>query len=331
MTRPRKNTVDFFPHDCNGGRTITILEQRFQNDGYATWFKILELLGRTDGHFYDCSDPLNWEYLKARALILDDERLTSIIDLLAAVDAIDKELWTERRIIWSDNFARNLEPVYQKRTTEIPCKPSFRGENPTTGGKPAPEIRTRAEERGEERRVEESRVEESLPDGKHSGTEESVPADLCPHQKIIELYHQELPMLRRVKAWNGTRQEYLRARWREDPERQTLEWWTVFFRMVKESDFLTGKSPPADGRKPFQADLEWLVRPQNFIKVLEGKYENWKGGDSRPRPRTMKEAQSLMNQQIARMLNEKRNNPGSGPGNSRQLEHTVPGGRLHPG
>jgi hypothetical protein len=28
-----------------------------------------------------------------------------------------------------------------------------------------------------------------------------------------------------------------------------------------------------EGKAPFQADLEWLVRPTNFNKVIEGKYE----------------------------------------------------------
>ena len=45
MARPRKQTVDYFPHYCKCGRTIFILENRFGNDGYAFWFKLLEILG----------------------------------------------------------------------------------------------------------------------------------------------------------------------------------------------------------------------------------------------------------------------------------------------
>lgn len=94
----------------------------------------------------------------------------------------------------------------------------------------------------------------------------------CPHEKIISLYHEILPELPRVKVWNETRKKLLRSRWREDPERQNLEWWRKFFEYVRESDFLMGRTPPSNGRPPFQASLEWLIRPNNFAKVLEGYY-----------------------------------------------------------
>jgi hypothetical protein len=37
----------------------------------------------------------------------------------------------------------------------------------------------------------------------------------CQHQAVIDLYHQQLPTLRRVEVWNDTRKGYLRQRWRE--------------------------------------------------------------------------------------------------------------------
>ena len=51
MTRPMKKGVDYFPHACVHGQTMFILEQRWGNDGYAFWFKLLEMLGTTEGHF----------------------------------------------------------------------------------------------------------------------------------------------------------------------------------------------------------------------------------------------------------------------------------------
>jgi len=90
----------------------------------------------------------------------------------------------------------------------------------------------------------------------------------CPHQQIIEIYHQELPQLPVVRVWNEKRKRLLSARWREDPTRQSLEFWRKYFRYVSKSDFLTGR---ANG---FQASLEWLVNSSNFVKVIEGNYEN---------------------------------------------------------
>jgi len=98
-------------------------------------------------------------------------------------------------------------------------------------------------------------------------------ADACPHVEIVALYHELLPSLTRVKEWTPVRQTFLRKRWNESRERQSLDWWRGFFCYVAESDFLTGKTSGRDGR-PFECDLEWLVRPKNFIKVIEGRYEN---------------------------------------------------------
>lgn len=91
----------------------------------------------------------------------------------------------------------------------------------------------------------------------------------CPHEKIIDLYHQILPMCPKVLTWNAERQKYLRARWKEYPE---LHLWEQYFHIVAQSKFLTGKVNASPNRKVFLATLEWLVRPTNFANVLERKY-----------------------------------------------------------
>lgn len=100
-------------------------------------------------------------------------------------------------------------------------------------------------------------------------TEPTVSTPECPHELIVAAYHAELPMLRQVREWSPQRQAYLRSRWREKPERQTVQWWIDLFRYIR------GKCPFLIGQKKaeFQVDLEWIVRPTNFLKIIEGKYE----------------------------------------------------------
>ena len=100
----------------------------------------------------------------------------------------------------------------------------------------------------------------------------------CEHKKVIQLYHELLPMLRKVEVWNDTRAGYLRQRWKEvaiDQSAKTaediLQWWHKFFVYVSKSRFLTGRLNDKSGRQ-FVADLEWLVKPSNFAKIIEGKY-----------------------------------------------------------
>jgi uncharacterized protein YdaU (DUF1376 family) len=103
----------------------------------------------------------------------------------------------------------------------------------------------------------------------------------CEHQKVQDLYHQHLPTLRRVEVWNAARQGYLRQRWREVAtelaqtkaidSNDVLAWWADFFKHIGTSKFLTGKVNSKDGRA-FAADLEWILKPSNFAKIIEGKY-----------------------------------------------------------
>lgn len=103
----------------------------------------------------------------------------------------------------------------------------------------------------------------------------------CQHQAVIDLYHQQLPTLRRVEVWNDARKGYLRQRWREvaaelSKDKPTsggavLDWFNDFFGHIQKSRFLVGKVSGKDGRA-FTADLEWILKPSNFAKIIEGKY-----------------------------------------------------------
>ena len=45
------------------------------------------------------------------------------------------------------------------------------------------------------------------------------------------------------------------------------------FKKVEQSDFLTGRIS-ADKQRPFKASFDWIMKPSNFIKILEGNYDN---------------------------------------------------------
>ena len=108
----------------------------------------------------------------------------------------------------------------------------------------------------------------------------------CNHQAVIDLYHEVLPTLNRIEIWNNARQGYLRSRWREVAaelakegqsfdEASILDWWRSFFAHIGRSKFLTGRAEGVKG-EPFKADLEWIIRPTNFAKIIEGKYHKGK-------------------------------------------------------
>ena len=95
----------------------------------------------------------------------------------------------------------------------------------------------------------------------------------CPHREIIALYHEVLPQCPQVADWTPARAVQLRARWNEEPKRQNLAYWRNVFEYIGKCDFLVGKVS-GNNRKPFFADLEWIVKSANFTKIREGKYAN---------------------------------------------------------
>ena len=115
--RKDKNTVDYFPHYCNAGKTMFILENKFGNNGYTVWFKTLELLGSNENHYLDLRDETDLLFITSKMKI-DEIELISIYDLLSKLGAIDKLLWKEK-IIYSDNYVSNIADAYKRRNKDV--------------------------------------------------------------------------------------------------------------------------------------------------------------------------------------------------------------------
>ena len=94
----------------------------------------------------------------------------------------------------------------------------------------------------------------------------------CPFEEIRSLWIEVLPELRRpigTEHWTPQRKAQIRNRWRD--QLPDLDAWRKCFEAVRRSRFLMGKGP-ANGRKPFEADLFWISKPENLLKLYEGKY-----------------------------------------------------------
>jgi len=104
-------------------------------------------------------------------------------------------------------------------------------------------------------------------------TMSSPSGDNVPFQKILDLYHKHLPELPKCEILNTTRKGYIRQRWQDKNHGLfTLDHWENFFKHIKKSEFLMGKSQSNNGRPPFRANLEWVTKPNNYTKIYEDKY-----------------------------------------------------------
>ena len=132
MARTQKDVVSYFPHDADAcsGDTLTVLQSQFGNNGYAFWFKLLEKLSSTDGHFLDVSNPTKWHLLLAR-MGVNEITGVEIMNLLVEMQAIDAELW-ESKVIWCQKLVDNVADVYKNRRREIPQIPISTNHNEIT-------------------------------------------------------------------------------------------------------------------------------------------------------------------------------------------------------
>lgn len=264
MARPKKETVDYFPHFVKGGRTIFILENKFGNDGYAFWFKVLEILGESEGHFYDCSNASNWEFFLAKTRVTEDTA-KDIIKVLINLGKIDAELWNEHRVLWIENFVRNLSEVYRTRHTDLPKKPCFKD-------KKQPEQTVLPEK---------TQPEDTFSTGKTTKEEESKEKESkekYPYQDICALWNSTCVSLPKVQKLNDNRRTKIKCRC--DEWGKTREAWLHtaedIFKRVQASDFLTGRQ---SNKTTWRASFDWLFENgSNWVKVQEGNYENEKGG-----------------------------------------------------
>ena len=107
-------------------------------------------------------------------------------------------------------------------------------------------------------------------------------ASRCPHEKLIDLYHQEMPNNPIVRSWNSAkRRASSQARWKLvvqekkfESEAEGLEWFRSFFAYCNRSAFLRGEGAPDRNGRTFVPDLEWILTAGNFDKIIDRRYHD---------------------------------------------------------
>ena len=89
--------------------------------------------------------------------------------------------------------------------------------------------------------------------------------DRTDYQAVLDAFHESCPSLPKVLKLSDSRKKAIKARLNDFG----LEEIKRAFVLTEQSDFLKGTN--ANG---WQAGFDWLMKPANLTKVLEGNYEN---------------------------------------------------------
>ena len=106
----------------------------------------------------------------------------------------------------------------------------------------------------------------------------------CPFSQIKDLYHSICTSYPSIKRIDGARRTAVSARWRTY---HSLDTFRELFRIAEASPFLKGQND-----RNWHADFDWMMKPTNFTKILEHKYdERPKAGGSGNSSLDIQEAQ----------------------------------------
>ena len=94
----------------------------------------------------------------------------------------------------------------------------------------------------------------------------------CPYAKIKDLYHKICISYPKIKTIDGNRKTAVGARWRTY---KSLEVFEELFTIAENTPFLKGAN-----ERNWSADFDWMMKPTNFAKILEHKYDDRVQGET---------------------------------------------------
>lgn len=129
-------------------------------------------------------------------------------------------------------------------------------------------------------REEESRGEKNKKEPNGSSSAAKLPP--CPFDQIVEVYHEVLPELAKVRLMGEPRKRALQSLWRfvltskrqDDTPRATnaeeaIAWIRSYFERARENDFLMGRTPRTGEHANWRCDLDFLLTDKGKRHVIE--------------------------------------------------------------
>lgn len=267
-----KDRIRFFSHDVDMRNDLKIrgLRRQFGNEGYAVWCYLLEIL--TDSEDL-CVDIDAMGDLLAADFDIERELLYAIIGYCTSVGLFIKD----GSILYSKRHQERIKGVVDKarELSERRSEAGKRGMQKrwgknrsnndviTTDNKPITNDNELEERREDKTRGDKTRKEKKIE---------------YPCAEVVKLWNEVCVSLPKVLRLSDARRDKVKARlkeWGGDTPEAMLNATRELFRRIEGSDFLTGRT----GK--WKASFDWIFESRsNWIKVMEGNYDNKRGSVS---------------------------------------------------
>ena len=135
MGRSQRKDVDYFPFYIKDGRTLFVLESKYQCKGTGFFTNLMRFLSRTPDHHFQIKTTSDKLYFFA-SVKCDEESGMDMIKMMVETEKLDRVLWAEEMVLASQDFLESVQDAYRKRANECITIPAIRrGYGITTGGK----------------------------------------------------------------------------------------------------------------------------------------------------------------------------------------------------
>jgi hypothetical protein len=116
MARPRKEGMDYFPHDTDAvnDTKIEALRMLYGNDGYAFYFILLELIYKQPDFELDVSDAETIQILAKKVEVTPD-KFNSMMQTAIKRECFDSAAYHERSVLTSEGVKKRSKVVVDKR------------------------------------------------------------------------------------------------------------------------------------------------------------------------------------------------------------------------
>jgi len=255
--------TNYFSHDSNSrnDEKILALRMRLGAEGYGVYFMLLERL-REESDYMSVKDY----NMIAFDLRVDSKTIKSVVEDFGLF------VFTENgKYFYSESFNKRMEIKDESKKKR------------SEAGKKGMKIRWEDEKNNNvidtnnnvitndkkniTSKVKESKVKEIISTNVDTMSEKQASRTQIDYKKIVDYFNSETKGVFKEVRYpiSEKRRDSIRARIREHGKEAFAE----MIKKASNSDFLKGNNSTG-----FQATFDWLIKPTNFPKVLEGNYDN---------------------------------------------------------
>lgn len=266
MARPLKKGIVYFPLDVTFLRNIKVrkIMKACSERSIAVLVSLLSRIYEERGYYTEWDNDIS--FLIADEIGVSEGLVAEVVTKAVQVEFFDIDKFEKENILTSKGIQNRYLEATTRRTSIDLIEEYLLLDINVVSNLDNVNINSINDDKSTQRRVEKSRLDESREDESNTSSSDFF-------SQLIEKWNliDTIPNIQAINT--GTKRErMLKARRNQYGDSDVLK----AIDNIQKSDFLQGKV------NEFAITFDWFVKPNNFIKVLEGNYDNKKNDAAKP-------------------------------------------------